>query len=68
MSTLMLRKEVFTNALEEIYQKQLKIFLIKLQMQKSLPNSALEQLKAQRINPEVKKNALEAIRKWLSKK
>ena len=28
----------------------------------TVKNSALEQLKAQRINPEVKKNALEAIR------
>ena len=38
-------------------------------MQKSLlsKNSALEQLKAQRINPEVKKNALEAIREVVNK-
>lgn len=38
-----------------------------VQVDATVKNSALEQLKAQRINPEVKKNALEAIREVVNK-
>ncbi|HFE7884201.1 TPA: SasC/FmtB family protein [Staphylococcus aureus] len=62
-------KEVFTNALEEILSKATEDISDQTTNAEiaTVKNSALEQLKAQRINPEVKKNALEAIREVVNK-
>ena len=63
------KKEVFTNALEEILSKATEDISDQTTNAEiaTVKNSALEQLKAQRINPEVKKNALEAIREVVNK-
>ncbi|MGZ8109566.1 LPXTG-anchored DUF1542 repeat protein FmtB [Staphylococcus aureus] len=57
-------KEAFTNALEDILSKATEDISDQTTNAEiaTVKNSALEQLKAQRINPVVKKNALEAIR------
>ncbi|HCV9035678.1 TPA: DUF1542 domain-containing protein [Staphylococcus aureus] len=62
-------KEAFTNALEEILSKATEDISDQTTNAEiaTVKNSALEQLKAQRINPEVKKNALEAIREVVNK-
>ncbi|HCY7879143.1 TPA: DUF1542 domain-containing protein [Staphylococcus aureus] len=62
-------KEVFTNALEEILSKATEDISDQTTNAEiaTVKNSALEQLKAQRINPEVKKNALEVIREVVNK-
>ena len=71
MSTLMLqlKKKAFTNALEDILSKATEDISDQTTNAEiaTVKNSALEQLKAQRINPEVKKNALEAIREVVNK-
>lgn len=63
------RKEAFTNALEDILSKATEDISDQTTNAEiaTVKNSALEQLKAQRINPEVKKNALEAIREVVNK-
>ncbi|SGV71726.1 LPXTG-anchored DUF1542 repeat protein FmtB [Staphylococcus aureus] len=62
-------KEAFTNALEDILSKATEDISDQTTNAEiaTVKNSALEQLKAQRINPEVKKNALEAIREVVNK-
>lgn len=62
-------KEAFTNALEDILSKATEDISDQTTNAEiaTVKNSALEQLKAQRINPEVKKNALEAIREVFNK-
>ncbi|HHC9947348.1 TPA: LPXTG-anchored DUF1542 repeat protein FmtB [Staphylococcus aureus] len=62
-------KEAFTNALEDILSKATEDISDQTTNAEiaTIKNSALEQLKAQRINPEVKKNALEAIREVVNK-
>ncbi|HEI7352564.1 TPA: LPXTG-anchored DUF1542 repeat protein FmtB [Staphylococcus aureus] len=62
-------KEAFTNALEDILSKATEDISNQTTNAEiaTVKNSALEQLKAQRINPEVKKNALEAIREVVNK-
>ena len=57
-------EKAFTNALEDILSKATEDISDQTTNAEiaTVKNSALEQLKAQRINPEVKKNALEAIR------
>ncbi|HCY1339114.1 TPA: DUF1542 domain-containing protein [Staphylococcus aureus] len=61
-------KEAFTNALEDILSKATEDISDQTTNAEiaTVKNSALEQLKAQRINPEVKKNAL-AIREVVNK-
>lgn len=63
------KKEAFTNALEDILSKATEDISDQTTNAEiaTVKNSALEQLKAQRINPEVKKNALEAIREVVNK-
>ncbi|HEK5795765.1 TPA: DUF1542 domain-containing protein [Staphylococcus aureus] len=62
-------KEAFTNALEDILSKATEDISDQTTNAEiaTVKNSALEQLKAQRINPVVKKNALEAIREVVNK-
>lgn len=62
-------KEAFTNVLEDILSKATEDISDQTTNAEiaTVKNSALEQLKAQRINPEVKKNALEAIREVVNK-
>ncbi|HCU0788975.1 TPA: DUF1542 domain-containing protein [Staphylococcus aureus] len=62
-------KEAFTNALEDILSKATEDISDQTTNAEiaTVKNSALEQLKAQRINPEVKKNASEAIREVVNK-
>lgn len=62
-------KEAFTNALEDILSKATEDISDQTTNAEiaTVKNSALEQLKAQRINPVVKKNALEAIRGVVNK-
>ncbi|PAF60716.1 LPXTG-anchored DUF1542 repeat protein FmtB [Staphylococcus aureus] len=62
-------KEAFTNALEDILSKATEDNSDQTTNAEiaTVKNSALEQLKAQRINPVVKKNALEAIREVVNK-
>lgn len=62
-------KEAFTNALEDILSKATEDISDQTTNAEiaTVKNSALEQPKAQRINPEVKKNALEAIREVVNK-
>lgn len=62
-------KEAFTNALEDILSKASEDISDQTTNAEiaTVKNSALEQLKAQRINPVVKKNALEAIREVVNK-
>ncbi|HDE0379545.1 TPA: DUF1542 domain-containing protein [Staphylococcus aureus] len=62
-------KEAFTNALEDILSKATKDISDQTTNAEiaTIKNSALEQLKAQRINPVVKKNTLEAIREVVNK-
>ncbi|HHW9398657.1 TPA: LPXTG-anchored DUF1542 repeat protein FmtB [Staphylococcus aureus] len=62
-------KEAFTNALEDILSKATEDISDQTTNAEiaTVKNSALEQLKAQRINAEVKKNALEAIREVVNK-
>ncbi|HEG7356737.1 TPA: DUF1542 domain-containing protein [Staphylococcus aureus] len=62
-------KEASTNALEDILSKATEDISDQTTNAEiaTVKNSALEQLKAQRINPEVKKNALEAIREVVNK-
>ncbi|HEH8238602.1 TPA: DUF1542 domain-containing protein [Staphylococcus aureus] len=62
-------KEAFTNDLEDILSKATEDISDQTTNAEiaTVKNSALEQLKAQRINPEVKKNALEAIREVVNK-
>ncbi|HCY1586174.1 TPA: DUF1542 domain-containing protein [Staphylococcus aureus] len=62
-------KEAFTNALEDILSKATEDISDQTTNAEiaTVKNSALEQLKAQRINTEVKKNALEAIREVVNK-
>ncbi|MBS3218818.1 DUF1542 domain-containing protein [Staphylococcus aureus] len=62
-------KEAFTNALEDILSKATEDISDQTTNAEiaTVKNSALEQLKVQRINPEVKKNALEAIREVVNK-
>lgn len=63
-------KEAFTNALEDILSKATEDISDQTTNAEiaTVKNSALEQLKAQRINPEVKKNALKQLEKWLTSK
>ncbi|HGO3171747.1 TPA: SasC/FmtB family protein [Staphylococcus aureus] len=62
-------KEAFTNALEDILSKATEDISDQTTNAEiaTIKNSALEQLKAQRINPVVKKNTLEAIREVVNK-
>ncbi|HGO3678956.1 TPA: SasC/FmtB family protein [Staphylococcus aureus] len=62
-------KEAFTNVLEDILSKATEDISDQTTNAEiaTVKNSALEQLKAQRINPVVKKNALEAIREVVNK-
>ncbi|HEI7069228.1 TPA: DUF1542 domain-containing protein [Staphylococcus aureus] len=62
-------KEAFTNTLEDILSKATEDISDQTTNAEiaTVKNSALEQLKAQRINPVVKKNALEAIREVVNK-
>lgn len=62
-------KEAFTNALEDILSKATEDISDQTTNAEiaTVKNSALEQLKAQLINPVVKKNALEAIREVVNK-
>ncbi|SBF57936.1 FmtB protein [Staphylococcus aureus] len=62
-------KKAFTNALEDILSKATEDISDQTTNAEiaTVKNSALEQLKAQRINPVVKKNALEAIREVVNK-
>ncbi|HDZ6187858.1 TPA: DUF1542 domain-containing protein [Staphylococcus aureus] len=62
-------KEAFTNALEDILSKATEDISDQTTNAEiaTVKNNALEQLKAQRINPVVKKNALEAIREVVNK-
>ncbi|HEE6781991.1 TPA: DUF1542 domain-containing protein [Staphylococcus argenteus] len=62
-------KEAFTNALEDILSKATEDISDQTTNAEiaTVKNSALEELKAQRINPVVKKNALEAIREVVNK-
>ncbi|HDW2792338.1 TPA: DUF1542 domain-containing protein [Staphylococcus aureus] len=62
-------KEAFTNALEDILSKATEDISDQTKNAEiaTIKNSALEQLKAQRINPVVKKNTLEAIREVVNK-
>lgn len=62
-------KEAFTKALEDILSKATEDISDQTTNAEiaTVKNSALEQLKAQRINPVVKKNALEAIREVVNK-
>lgn len=62
-------KEAFTNALEDILSKATEDISDQTTNAEiaTVKNSTLEQLKAQRINPVVKKNALEAIREVVNK-
>ncbi|HDE6362448.1 TPA: DUF1542 domain-containing protein [Staphylococcus aureus] len=62
-------KEAFTNALEDILSKATEDISDQTTNAEiaTVKNSVLEQLKAQRINPVVKKNALEAIREVVNK-
>ncbi|RQX56514.1 LPXTG-anchored DUF1542 repeat protein FmtB [Staphylococcus aureus] len=62
-------KEAFTNALEDILSKATEDISDQTTNAEiaTVKNNALEQLKAQRINPVVKKNALEAIREVVKK-
>lgn len=62
-------KEAFTNALEDILSKATEDISDQTTNAEiaTVKNSALEQLKAQRINPVVKKNALKAIREVVNK-
>ncbi|HCU0555752.1 TPA: DUF1542 domain-containing protein [Staphylococcus argenteus] len=62
-------KEAFTNALEDILSKATEDISNQTTNAEiaTVKNSALEELKAQRINPVVKKNALEAIREVVNK-
>ncbi len=62
-------KEAFTNALEDILSKATEDISDQTTNAEiaTIKNSALEQLKAQRINPVVKKNTMEAIREVVNK-
>ena len=72
MSTLMLqlKKKAFTNALEDILSKATEDISDQTTNAEiaTVKNSALEQLKAQRINPEVKKMLWKQLEKWLTSK
>lgn len=63
-------KEAFTNALEDILSKATEDISDQTTNAEiaTVKNSALEQLKAQRINPEVKKMLWKQSEKWLTSK